>query len=62
MIIHCPTNRLTKGTAYVDKALESLKRKGFKFIYKSIENMEKTDLQEFKYNSRDNARQLELNY
>lgn len=47
MIIHCPTNRLTKGTAYVDKALESLKRKGFKFIYKSIENMEKTDLQEF---------------
>ena len=47
LIIHCPTNRLTKGTSYVDKALENLKNKGHNFIYKSIENMEKKELQEF---------------
>lgn len=47
MIIHCPTNQLTKGTSYVDQALENLKAKGYNFTYKAIEGMERDELHTF---------------
>ena len=46
-IIHCPTNRLTKGSSFVEQAIKNLKNKGYKFTYKSIETMDKQDLQQF---------------
>ncbi len=46
IIIHCPTNRLTKGSIYVDMAIKNLKKKGCQFVYKCIENMKKSELHE----------------
>ena len=46
-IIHCPTNRVTKGSSYVEDTIKKLKEKGCKFKYKSIEGMNKSDLQKF---------------
>ncbi len=38
-IVHAPTNRDTKGTIYIEKALESLRLKNIEFEYIQVENM-----------------------
>jgi glycosyltransferase involved in cell wall biosynthesis len=37
-IVHSPTNRLIKGTKYIIKAVERLKKEGYDFEFVSVEN------------------------
>ncbi|MDA8887811.1 glycosyltransferase [Hellea sp.] len=39
LIVHAPSRRGVKGTEYVIKAVESLKKKGFKFKFQLVESM-----------------------
>lgn len=39
LIVHAPTNPRIKGTDYVLKAIKKLKKKGYRFKYKQIENL-----------------------
>lgn len=53
VIIHCPTNKATKGTEFVLGAIERLKNKGIKFQFFLIENKEKEFVQDFIINEAD---------
>lgn len=37
LIVHAPSNKLIKGTKYIEKAIKNLKKKGLKFKYKRVE-------------------------
>lgn len=53
LIIHCPTNKVTKGTKYVLRALKNLQIKGIKFKYKLVENLNQEELLDFMANEVD---------
>lgn len=39
LIVHAPTNVYLKGTAFIEQAVERLRRRGLRFDYKRIEHM-----------------------
>lgn len=44
LIVHCPTNKITKGTKYVLKVVENLQFKGIKFKFKLVANLNQEEL------------------
>lgn len=46
LVVHAPTNQLIKGTKYILEAIENLKKKGYKFDFKLIEQKTNQEAQE----------------
>jgi len=47
VIVHAPTNFKTKGTPYVEKAIEELKKEGYQFEYRMFHKVPNTQVIEF---------------
>jgi len=47
LIIHAPSHRVVKGTKYVLKAIESLKRDGYKIDFKLLEGVPNSEVREW---------------
>ena len=46
ILVHAPTNKGVKGTAYIEAAIENLKNKGIKLEYRRIEKVPNKKAQE----------------
>lgn len=47
IIMHCPTNKITKGTKYVESAIKNLQAKGIEFEFVLVEDLKHEDLLDF---------------
>ena len=47
LLIHAPTDRAFKGTDYILKAVDQLKKEGYKFDFQIIENVTHSELMKF---------------